>query len=366
MQHNMEKPGNIMIIDDTPANLRLLDTMLSNEGYHIYAFTMVDMAYTAAWKNPPDLILMDINMPEINGYQACHIFKNNPQLKDIPIIFISALNDPVNKVRAFRMGGVDYINKPFQFEEVLARIQTHLKIYQMQSQLSEANHRLEELVSEQVREIADSQMATIMALARLAQSRDDNTGRHLERVYSFSRVLTQRLQATDLYADRLNDSTVECIPYACFLHDIGKVAIPDSILLKPGKLTPQEFAIMKTHAQIGAETLQTVFNRYPGNKLIQIGIAVARWHHERWDGSGYPDGLAGDEIPLEARLMSLVDVYDALRSERPYKGSISHEETRAIILACSGSQLDPAVVQAFLDVEAEFARIFTCLGGEAD
>ncbi len=361
--NNIMVPPKIMIVDDTPANLRLLDKILSDSGYRVFAFPRAGMALQAARKNPPDLFLMDINMPEIDGYEACKILKSNLALKDIPVIFISAMNEPSEKVHAFQLGGVDYVSKPFQFEEVLARVETHLKIHRMQSELEGYNKHLEQLVSEQVQEIADSQLATILALARLAQSRDDNTGQHLERVQAFSRVLTERLQALGLYTDLFESDTAQYIHYACSLHDIGKVGIPDYILMKPGKLTAEEFEVMKTHTLIGAENLQSVYEKYPHNSFIKMGIAIARWHHERWDGSGYPDGLAGEEIPIVARIMSLVDVYDALRSERPYKESYSRQKARGIIIEGSGAQFDPSIIRVFLDVEEEFDRIYERYSG---
>lgn len=358
MLNNTMVRTNIMIVDDTPANLRLLDKILSEGGYHVFAFPCASMALRAAKQNPPDLILMDINMPGMDGYEACNNLKNNNKLKDVPVIFISAMNEPVDKVRAFHIGGVDYVNKPFQIEEVLARVETHLKIYRMQSQLTDYNQCLQQQVAEQVQEITDAQLATILALAQLAQSRDDNTGQHLERVQAFSRVLSERLQEKGVFAGAHESNMAQNIHYACTLHDIGKVAIPDHILLKPGKLSEQEFELMKTHTLIGAENLQSVYEKYPHNTFIKMGIAIARWHHERWDGSGYPDGLSGEEIPLPARIMSLVDVYDALRSERPYKEGFSHQKARCIILEGSNTQFDPAIVQAFLEVEGEFERIF--------
>lgn len=351
----------IMIVDDTPANIKLLNDLLRSCGYHVYAFPRGEMAFKAAQKNPPDLFLLDINMPEISGYELCKKLKNAPDLADIPVIFLSALNEPLDKVNAFGVGAVDYINKPFQFEEVLARVQTHLKIRRLQVELEKHNHHLEDLVREKVKEIESSQMATIFALAKLAESRDDETGQHLERVQLLSRCLTEALKEKQIGTETIDEHYSSSIFNACSLHDIGKVGIPDNILLKPGKLNAEEFEIMKTHTLIGALNLKSVYDKYPCNYVVKMGIAIARSHHERWDGKGYPDGLAGESIPLEARIMAVVDVYDALRSERCYKPAYSHIETLEIIMAAAGTQFDPDIIKVFATIENEFERIFNGL-----
>ncbi len=347
----------IMVIDDTAANLRLLDDLLHSRGYGVFAFPRGDMALKAAEQNPPDLILLDINMPDMNGYEVCEKLKSSQKLKDIPVIFISALNEPLDKVKAFSTGAVDYVNKPFQFEEVLARVETHLKIHRLQVELEDYNLHLRELVQEQVKEITDSQLATILALAKLAESRDDDTGDHLERVQAFAGILASQLSLMSNYSSIVTPEFSKNLFYACSLHDIGKVGIPDNILLKPGKLSLEEFEIMKTHSNLGAETLESVYEKYPNNALIKMGIAIARHHHERWDGNGYPAGLAGENIPLPARIMSVVDVYDALRSERCYKAAMPQEQVLRIILEGSGSQFDPTLVEAFVKVANDFDRI---------
>ncbi len=354
-------PPSIMIVDDTPANLKLLDDLLRSCGYHVSAFPRGEMAYKAAQKNPPDLFLLDINMPDISGFQLCQKIKSHPELIDIPVIFLSALNEPLDKVHAFGLGAVDYINKPFQFEEVLARVKTHLKIHHLQVELEKHNHQLEDMVRDQVKEIEAAQIATIVALAKLAESRDDETGQHLERVQLLSRCLTDNMKSSNYFGDKINAAYSSIIFNACSLHDIGKVGIPDHILLKPGKLSAEEFEIMKTHTLIGAMNLESVYAKYPNNKLIGMGIAIARSHHERWDGSGYPDRLTGEAIPLEARIMSVVDVYDALRSERCYKQAIPHKETLEIIMDAAGTQFDPKIIEVFTSIEDEFADIFNSL-----
>jgi len=347
----------IMVVDDTPANLKLLQKMLQTKGYLVLTFPRGAMALAAAARKAPDLILLDINMPEMSGFEVCERLKADDALKEIPVIFISALTETADKVKAFSVGGVDYVAKPFQFEEVNARVETHLRLRRMQLELAKHNLHLEDLVKEKVLEISDSQLAAIIALAKLAESRDDDTGHHIERTRIFCKLLAEKLWGAPGYTDGIDETFIENIYHAASLHDIGKVGISDNILLKPGKLTPEEFEIMKTHTIIGADTLQTTCSKYPRNVFINMGISIARFHHEKWDGSGYPDGLVGEDIPLAARIMAVADVYDALRSERPYKPAFTHKKSCDIIREGNGRHFDPALTEAFMTLESEFAKI---------
>jgi putative two-component system response regulator len=362
------KSINILIIDDTHANLRLLVEMIKERGYIARPARSGKLALQAATSNPPDLILLDITMPDMNGYEVCEQLKANPHLRDIPVIFLSAMNETVDKVRAFQVGGVDFITKPFQIEEVEVRLQTHLKLRANQKalerilldqvdahrKLQEYQEQLEQMVKDQVQEIEASRMATIFALAKLAESRDDETGQHLERVQNLCLLLTTKLAEGSVYRHLINPSMIDVIYHASALHDIGKVGISDLILLKPAKLTNSEKEIMKTHAPLGAQTLEAVLETYQGNAFLSTGIDIARSHHEHWDGRGYPDGLAGEDIPLAARIMAIADVYDALRSKRCYKDACTHEESVAIISAGAGTQFDPVLVKTFLSIERDF------------
>jgi len=354
----MVENARIMVVDDTAENLRLLENLLSERGYRVFALPNGEMALRAAAKSPPDLILLDIDMPGLNGYEVCSRLKGDPDLAEIPIIFISALSETTDKVRAFEVGGVDYVTKPIKFGEVAARVATHLKIRALQAKLEENNRRLEEIVRDQVKQISESQMATIFALAKLAENRDTDTGEHLERVQEYCRVLAKALRGSSSYAGLIADDFIANIHQASPLHDIGKVAIPDEVLLKPGKLTEGEFEVMRTHATIGAQTLMAVLERYPENAFIRMGIDIARYHHERWDGGGYPDGLGGEAIPLSARVMAVADVYDAFRSDRCYRSALSHEATRGIILEGRGSQFDPIITDKFQELEGTFQGIY--------
>lgn len=356
--------ASILVVDDQPANLHVLTDILKARQYRVRPVPSGSLALSAAEHDPPDLVLLDITMPEMDGYEVCRRLKAHPVLQRIPVIFISALDEIADKLQGFRVGGVDYVTKPFQVEEVLARVETHLAMERMRRELESYSHRLEFLVEEKVREISNSQLATIVAVSKLTECRDDDTGQHIERTRSFCRMIAEELQRSPGYGEGVNDQFIETIFCVAPLHDIGKVGIPDAILLKPGKHTPEEFEVMKTHVTIGAETLQTVLDQYPQHALVRMGIDVARAHHEKWDGSGYPDSLAAEAIPLSARIMALADVYDALRSTRPYKRAFNHAESRKIIVEGSGKHFDPAVVQAFLVREAEVVRMYEQMGSE--
>jgi len=349
--------ADILLVDDVSANLKILEDMLRADGHRTRSARTGEAALRAAESQPPDLVLLDVMMPEMDGYEVCRRLKANPDLASVPVIFLSALGEIEDKIEAFASGGVDYVTKPFQLDEVRARVTTHLRLHQLQVEVEEYSRGLESLVTEQVKEIADSQMATIFAMARLAESRDGEIGSHLERVRTFCMLLATHLAARDTHTG-IDRVYIRHLVHASPLHDIGKVAVSDSILLKPGKLTAEEFEIMKTHTIAGAETLEAVQGQYPGNSFISMGAEIARSHHEKWDGTGYPDGLSESDIPLCARIMAVVDVYDALRSKRVYKSPIAHEESCSIIFEGRGSHFDPSVVDVFSELEDEFRRIF--------
>jgi putative two-component system response regulator len=345
----------VLIVDDLPANLRILSTILRRGGYRPRPVASGSLALRAAEHDPPDLVLLDIQMPEMDGYELCRRLKQSGKLRDIPVIFISAHQETSEKVAAFEAGGIDFVGKPFDEAEVLARVATHLRLRRLKLEVEAHNRELEEKVRHQVQVVTASHLATIFALARLAEARDDDTGRHIERVQTFTRLLALRLRESG--AVQLSDAFIDTLHMAASLHDIGKVGIRDAVLLKPGPLTDEEFREMQAHCRLGAETLAEVENRYQENPFVRVGREVARSHHERWDGRGYPDLIAGPAIPLPARIVSVADVYDALTSNRCYRRAFRHEKAVEMIREGSGGQFEPAVVEAFLDREQEFRAI---------
>lgn len=361
-------PANILIVDDDPANLTALSRMLAGLGLKARPVPEGGLALKAAAASPPDLILLDINMPGMDGFEVCERLKSDPLLNEVPVIFLSGHSETAEKVKAFAAGGVDYVTKPFQFEEVSARINTHIKLRRLQRELELFNRHLQDLVREQVKEISDSQMATILGLSKLAEYRDEETGNHLARVQNYCRVLAAELAGRRTFGDLLDGAYIENLFHAAPLHDIGKVGIPDHILLKPGSLTPEEFEVMKGHTLIGAKTLSGILAKYPKNAFLAMGGELARSHHERWDGSGYPDGLAGDAIPLSARIHVIADQYDALRSRRPYKPAFDAVTAFRILTEGDGRTLpahfDPRVLEAFKAAAGQFESITQALSDD--
>ena len=345
----------VLVVDDSAENLDMICEILEEQNYTPFPFLRGDEALASVEGIQPDIVLLDAIMPELDGYEICEQIHKIPSLQNVPVIFVSGLNEPLEKVRAFRCGAVDFLTKPFHAQEIDARITSHLRLRKLQEMTQAKADTLGTLVEEKSREISESQLALIYAMATLSESRDYETGQHMKRIQNFCSILAETLRENSPYSNQIDDEFLENIYRTSPLHDIGKVGIEDAILLKPGKLTPQEFDIMKRHSVIGAETLQTIHAKYPHNEFLRMGIEIARSHHERWDGSGYPDGLAGTNIPLAARIMGLADVYDALRAKRPYKEPFSHEKAVAIIRNDSGTHFDPCIADAFLSVEQQFS-----------
>ena len=341
----------ILVIDDTPENLSLINALL-REFYQVKVSTSGRDGLNVAQLQPqPDLILLDIMMPDIDGYEVCRQLRANPVTKNIPVIFLTAKIHMEDEQRGFDVGAVDYIVKPISPPIVLARIQTHLF-------LKDQRRFLEHQVQQRTQEIAQIQDATIYALASLAETRDNETGNHIRRTQNYVRLLAETLRDHPRFSAQLTTPVIELLYKSAPLHDIGKVGIPDHILLKPGPLTAEEYEIMKKHAQLGAHALieaEKLIGRE--NNFLQYAREIAMWRHERWDGAGYPDGLRGEDIPVSARLMAIADVYDALISERVYKQAFDHEVAVQTILDGRGKHFDPDMVDAFIAVQDQFRHI---------
>ncbi len=356
---HMEKHNKkILIVDDNPEICMMLKVVLFHFGLDSTVAFKGKAALVSVEKDIPDLILLDIQMPGLNGFQVCEILKQDTTTKDIPIIFISGQGSAESKAEAFRVGGVDYITKPFDCKEVAARIRVHLNLCPIRYK-----EQYQHLVAENIREMSEAQQATIFALAKLAEKRDGDTGIHLERVREYCRLISEKLAQDSPYASHITPDFIKCIQHASALHDIGKVAVPDNILQKPGVLTKDEYEIMKHHTVTGAENLQSVYDRYKKNIFIGMGIEIALHHHERWDGSGYPNGLVGENIPLSARIMALADCYDALCSDRCYRKAMHHERANDMITAQSGTHFDPELVKTFVALQSDFRQIVDAAQG---
>jgi len=347
----------ILIVDDTETNIDILVDALTDEYELAVALCGKDALETVDIEKP-DLILLDIMMPEMSGYEVCKILKSNPDTTEIPIIFLTALTQLESKTKSFELGAVDYITKPFEILEVRARVKTHLELKKAHEFLMNQNQVLEEMVRKRTDELEKSRAATIFSLAALAETRDPETGQHIKRTQYYVRVLAESLRKKEHYKKILTPQYIELLFASAPLHDIGKVGVPDAILLKPAGLSNDEFKEMKKHTLYGKNTLNVAIRELGNDSFFGLALEIAFTHHEYWDGTGYPNGLKGLEIPLSGRIMALADVYDALVNERIYKEAFSIETAREMIVKRSGIQFDPDVVDAFLENEEEFIRIF--------
>jgi putative two-component system response regulator len=325
---------------------------LIGAGFAVRVVASAEIALAEALSSQPDVLILDARLLPRRAADVCQSLIGPPRLRELSVLVVDA-EGTEDAVEVIDAGAAECVTRPSRAEEIVARAIAHVRLRRHTLEAEQHSRRLEAMILEHVEEITDSQMATIIALARLAESRDDQTGGHLERVQRFCRMLATKLAESIEYTI-IDRTYLDNIEYASALHDIGKVAIADAILLKPGKLSVEEFGTMRRHTVLGAATLEAVSGEYPNNDFVAMGIKIARWHHERWDGGGYPDGLAGEDIPLCARIMAVADVYDALTSVRSYKSEFSHAEGRAIVVSGSGTQFDPAIVDAFLALESEF------------
>lgn len=350
----------LLIVDDVVDNIALLSSLLK-DAYRTKIATSGEKALKIAMADDPvDLILLDIMMPGMDGYEVCERLKADERTRNIPIIFLTAMTQPEDEERGLQLGAVDYITKPISPPILLARVQTHLALKQAQDYLRDQNAILEQKVIERTREIASVQDVTILAMASLAETRDNETGNHIRRTQNYVRVLAKQLQAHPRFQDMLTDQHVELLYKSAPLHDIGKVGVPDRVLLKPDRLTDDEFELMKQHTVYGRDAITAAEEKLddaPTDSFLRFAREIAYSHQEKWDGTGYPEGLSGDDIPFSARLMALADVYDALISRRVYKPAFSHEEAARIISDGRGSHFDPDVVDAFIETEQEFREI---------
>ena len=348
----------VLVVDDTPENLTLMGALLrdhfmvkvANNGEKALKIAMSD--------TPPDLVLLDIMMPGTDGYEVCRRLKATAATRDIPVIFLTARSDPDDERMGLALGAVDYITKPISPPILLARVNTHLALKATADFLRDKSAYLEREVALRTLEVQAIQDVTIMAMTSLAETRDNETGNHIRRTQLYVKALAERLRNHPRFEAVLNERMIELLYKSAPLHDIGKIGIPDSILLKPGKLTVEEFEVMKTHTTLGRKAIEDAERRL-GMRVAFLSVSkeIAYSHQEKWDGSGYPQGLAGDQIPVSARLMAVADVYDALINKRVYKAAFSHDQTCSTIVKGKGTHFDPDMVDAFVDIAEDFRSI---------
>jgi putative two-component system response regulator len=338
MDPQPQSPSRILIVDDDVRNTRLIEEQLRAENYGTAVALSGEDALRLVPSFKPDLILLDVMMPGIDGFQVAGKLKLNPETKAIPIIMVTALDDRESRIRALQIGTEEFLTKPIDRAELWVRVRNLLRLREYSKFLADHNRILEEQVKERSAKLTASYRETIHAMNRAASYRDEETGAHVERISYYCVEIAEVLGMDEDFRD--------CIFFASPMHDVGKIAIPDAILQKPGGFTPEEWSVMKSHAEVGAQMLEGCDSPY-----IRMGREIAMSHHERWDGTGYPHELAGEAIPLPARIMQISDVYDALRSKRPYKPPFAHDKTLDIILKGDGrvmpGHFDPQVLKAF-------------------
>ncbi len=348
----------VLVVDDTPDNLSLMNGLL-REFYKVKIANSGESALRiAAEIPPPQLILLDIMMPVMDGYEVCQRLKRDLRTMHIPVIFLTAKDQVEAEEKGLALGAVDYITKPVSPPIVLARVKTHLALKAADDFLRDQNEFLEAEVGRRTREVVAIQDVTILAMASMAETRDTETGNHIRRTQFYVKALAEHLRNHPRFAWYLTDVNINILFKSAPLHDIGKVGIPDRILLKPGPLAPEDFEIMKTHTTLGHDAIAHAEAALGTSvEFLSCAKAITLSHQEKWDGSGYPQGLVGDAIPIAARLMALADVYDALVSRRVYKKSMEHEQAMQIIVEGRGSHFDPDIVDAFVAIHEEFRAI---------
>lgn len=347
----------ILLVDDLPQNIDLLRNILS-PGYRLKVALSGEKAISIAQSpSPPDIILLDVTMPDMDGYEVCEKLKASALTRKIPVIFVTAMTDIENEARGFEVGAVDYITKPVSPPIVLARVATHLALY-------DQNRVLEEKVRERTEELAHVRDVTIHGMAVLAETRDNETGNHIMRTKNYVQIMANYLMKRPRFRDKLDMESVELLLKSAPLHDIGKVGIVDDILLKPGSLTPDEWEQMKKHTILGRDAIiraEEALGSDQNTSFLRIAREITISHHEKWDGSGYPHGLKGEEIPLAGRIMAMADVYDALISKRVYKAPMSHDQAVRIISEGDGrttpDHFDPDLLMAFMELNQQFQHI---------
>jgi putative two-component system response regulator len=352
----VDKRYKIIMVDDNETNLTMGKNMLRTF-YEIYPLNTVEKMFALLQKVMPDLILLDIEMPDIDGYEAIKQLKADERFAEIPVIFLTAKSDEDSELEGLDLGAIDYVYKPFSAPLLLKRIENHLLIASQRKELRNYSDNLEAMVHTKTGQVAELQNAVLDIVAEIVEYRDDVTGGHVSRTQRYLQLLINKILEKELYPDAVARWDLEFLVPSAQLHDVGKIAIPDAILKKPGKLTNDEFEQMKNHAIVGVDMIESIEGTATEHSFLRHAKIIAGTHHEKWDGSGYPMGLRGESIPLEGRLMAIADVYDALISARPYKEPFTPDVAEEIILEGKGTHFDPLLVGVFIEVADEFAQI---------
>ena len=354
----MEKAKNyrIFLVDDSPIYLNHGKAVLQPE-YTVVTIPSGEKLLVLLEKTKPDLILLDVEMPGLNGHETIKKIKSSPGDADIPVIFLTGKSEPESELLGLELGAVDYIAKPFSQPLLLKRVALHLMLQEQKNELRDYNENLLEMVKERTHDISELKNAVVQWAAEILEFRDDETGQHVERVQNYLEILIGAMKKMDRYAKEVSTWDVEAFLKSAPLHDVGKIKIRDSILLKEARLTDEEFANMKLHAMYGKMLLESLQEKVPNQMFLEYAKTLAYGHHEKWDGSGYPNSLKGEDIPLQARMMSLADVYDALISERAYKKAFSHEEAMRTIAEGRGTQFDPNLTDLFVSLSDDIRNV---------
>ena len=351
-----ERREKIIIVDDVAANLTAAKSALSDK-YDVFAVISGEKLFSLMTKIMPDLILLDVEMPEMNGYEIIKVLKKSEKTAHIPVIFLTGKIDPEHEIKGLNLGAVDYITKPFSRALLLKRIDLHVLFERQKHELLKHNLNLESEVDKKTRTVMELQTAILKSVAELVECRDHVTGGHIERTQFYLSKLIRLLKDHNYYTDELSALDIPLLIMSSQLHDVGKISIRDSILLKPGSLDPDEFTEMKKHTSYGMEIIRKIESSTTENEFLHYAEILAGNHHERWDGKGYPNGLKGNEIPISGRLMALVDVYDALTNDRPYKKAFTHEESVEIIREGLGTLFDPVLCEIFIENNQAFKNM---------
>ena len=348
----------IFLVDDDITNLTMGKSVLSDI-YNVFTINSCSRLMKMLEKRIPDLILLDIEMPEVNGYETLVLLKSSETTKEIPVIFLTAQSDRENELKGLSLGAIDYIAKPFSPPLLLKRIEVHLLIESQKKELLNFNSNLQKMVEAKTQKLVELKDAYLKTMAELVECRDYITGGHIERTQFYLSILLEAMQKCESYGGEIASWDKNLIVQSAQLHDIGKIAIKDSILQKPGRLSSEEFDEIKMHVAAGEKVIEKIKETTAEGEFLEQASILVATHHEKWDGSGYPRGLKGNEIPLQGRLMAIADVYDALVSDRPYRKAMEHQDAVKIIMENSGKHFDPALINVFEDISDKYSDFST-------